>query len=145
MLFGSVLDVLTRYDWPGIIGELDNTVRSLVLFADGDTVEPAHLAEFKEFGGKQGMGRASTHGDRATSQDSTSGGTPSPGVPLGQMKKQLEFEAISKALEDAKGNISRAADLLQMKRPRLSQIVNGNPALRTIKERWRAEGEGGAA
>ena len=33
-------------------------------------------------------------------------------------------ELIERALEDSEGNISRAAELLGMKRPRLSKLVN---------------------
>jgi sigma-54 specific flagellar transcriptional regulator A len=39
------------------------------------------------------------------------------------MKKQLERECIQRALEETSGNITRAAQLLGMKRPRLSQLV----------------------
>ena len=39
------------------------------------------------------------------------------------MKKRLEQECISRALIETGGNITRAAALLGMKRPRLSQLV----------------------
>jgi transcriptional regulator with GAF, ATPase, and Fis domain/tetratricopeptide (TPR) repeat protein len=42
---------------------------------------------------------------------------------LFEMKKQLERECIVRALEETGGNITRAASLLGMKRPRLSQLV----------------------
>lgn len=125
----TAMELLGRYDWPGNVRELENAIRSVVLFVDGDTMDVEHLAEFREL--------------KAAARSTTpvavpgSGATP---LPLGQMKKQLEFDSISRALEEARGNISRAADLLQMKRPRLSQIVNGNEQLKAIKERFRAEG-----
>jgi transcriptional regulator with GAF, ATPase, and Fis domain len=40
-----------------------------------------------------------------------------------EMKKVLERECIIRALEETDGNITRAASLLGMKRPRLSQLV----------------------
>jgi DNA-binding NtrC family response regulator/tetratricopeptide (TPR) repeat protein len=129
-------DALVRYDWPGNIRELENTVRTLVLFAEGDRIEAEHLREFKEFSVRPTPPRGAGTGPPE--------GLPS-GVALGTMKRQLEFDAISQALQEARGNISKAAELLQMKRPRLSQIVNGNPALRAIKDRQRVGGEGGAA
>lgn len=39
------------------------------------------------------------------------------------MKRQIERDCIARALEETKGNITRAATLLGMKRPRLSQLV----------------------
>ena len=39
------------------------------------------------------------------------------------MKRLIERECIARALSDASGNITRAATLLGMKRPRLSQLV----------------------
>jgi transcriptional regulator with GAF, ATPase, and Fis domain len=42
---------------------------------------------------------------------------------LFEMKKNLERECIVRALEETNGNITRAAALLGMKRPRLSQLV----------------------
>ena len=42
---------------------------------------------------------------------------------LFEMKKRLERECIVRALEETNGNITRAASLLGMKRPRLSQLV----------------------
>ncbi|MFO0759140.1 MAG: sigma 54-interacting transcriptional regulator [Byssovorax sp.] len=45
------------------------------------------------------------------------------GVSLSDMKRQIERDCIERALTEASGNITRAATLLGMKRPRLSQLV----------------------
>jgi transcriptional regulator with GAF, ATPase, and Fis domain/tetratricopeptide (TPR) repeat protein len=45
------------------------------------------------------------------------------GVSLHDMKRQIEEECIARALAESKGNITKAAALLGMKRPRLSQLV----------------------
>jgi DNA-binding NtrC family response regulator len=45
------------------------------------------------------------------------------GVSLGEMKRRIERECIARALSESDGNITRAATLLGMKRPRLSQLV----------------------
>ncbi len=45
------------------------------------------------------------------------------GVSLHDMKRLIERDCIARALSDAGGNITRAATLLGMKRPRLSQLV----------------------
>ena len=45
------------------------------------------------------------------------------GVSLHDMKRLIERECIVRALGEAGGNITKAATLLGMKRPRLSQLV----------------------
>ncbi|WP_437946807.1 sigma 54-interacting transcriptional regulator [Sorangium sp. So ce296] len=45
------------------------------------------------------------------------------GVSLSDMKREIERECIARALDESRGNITRAAVLLGMKRPRLSQLV----------------------
>jgi DNA-binding NtrC family response regulator len=44
-------------------------------------------------------------------------------VSLSDLKRQIERDCIARALAETKGNITRAAALLGMKRPRLSQLV----------------------
>ncbi len=44
-------------------------------------------------------------------------------VSLGDLKRQIERDCVARALAETKGNITRAATLLGMKRPRLSQLV----------------------
>ncbi|MDB4941534.1 MAG: Nitrogenase (molybdenum-iron)-specific transcriptional regulator NifA [Labilithrix sp.] len=44
-------------------------------------------------------------------------------VSLADIKRQIERDCIARALVETKGNITRAAALLGMKRPRLSQLV----------------------
>ena len=53
---------------------------------------------------------------------------------LSELKKHIEFEAISAALRKEKGNITRAAKRLGIKRPRLSQIIHANIDLGLLKE-----------
>jgi DNA-binding NtrC family response regulator/tetratricopeptide (TPR) repeat protein len=45
------------------------------------------------------------------------------GVSLSDLKRDIERECIARALAETSGNITRAAGLLGMKRPRLSQLV----------------------
>jgi len=45
------------------------------------------------------------------------------GVSLHDLKRSIERDCIVKALQDSLGNITKAAVLLGMKRPRLSQLV----------------------
>ena len=45
------------------------------------------------------------------------------GLSLSEYKRRIEEECIGRALRQTNGNITRAAVLLKMKRPRLSQLV----------------------
>lgn len=53
---------------------------------------------------------------------------------LKDLKSRLEKQSIERALRETEGNITRAAELLDMTRPRLSQIVNGDDQLLALKE-----------
>ena len=55
------------------------------------------------------------------------------GLSLTRLKKRLEMEAIRRAITETEGNVTQAAKLLKMKRPRLSQIINGDPDLAALK------------
>ena len=68
-------------------------------------------------------------------------GEESDGLALGDLKRRLEFEAIANAIRHTSGNVTRAAALLKMKRPRLSQIINGNPELKVMKDGLRRADE----
>jgi DNA-binding NtrC family response regulator len=54
------------------------------------------------------------------------------GLSLRDLRHEVEMQCIKRALLEAKGNISEAARLLQMKRSRLSQIVNAEAELREV-------------
>lgn len=45
------------------------------------------------------------------------------GLSLPDFKREIEKQCIERALDEAGGNITRAAALLGMKRPRVSQLV----------------------
>src|SRR5262249_33370345 len=45
------------------------------------------------------------------------------GIGLRELQEKIEIECITRALTEAHGNITRAAVLLKMKRPRLSQLI----------------------
>jgi len=58
----------------------------------------------------------------------------SEGLGLPDLRKRLEVECIKRALIDTEGNITKAAKALDMKRPRLSQIINATPELAELKK-----------
>jgi two-component system repressor protein LuxO len=98
---------LTRYPWPGNIRELQNLLRNVVLFNEGDTVTAAMLSRLDANPAPRptppqppAMLRAAdtTDGDRAAVK------------PLWQVEK----EAIEAALAVCGGNVPRAAALLEV-------------------------------
>ncbi len=195
-LSSAAADVLMRYRWPGNIRELQNVIRSVALFCEGDTVDIDDLAEFPELfanlttrvpvaatlppspapAPRPAVVVQSSRGSfiaEAPPTTPTNGPTNAPaptpsspstqlptpsegaertdtqdvyrrvsedsgGMALGDLKRRLEFEAIANAIRQTGGNVTKAAALLKMKRPRLSQIINGNPELRAVKEGLRS-------
>ncbi|HJL20124.1 MAG TPA: sigma 54-interacting transcriptional regulator [Sandaracinaceae bacterium LLY-WYZ-13_1] len=128
----EALEALARHRWPGNVRELENVLRSATLFADGPVLVPPDFAAFAD-------GFVPVEGaDGSTEAASEAPPPPSARRPLESMlyervrdgesslldfKKFVERECIVRALDETEGNITRAARLLGMKRPRLSQLV----------------------
>ncbi|MFT5356388.1 MAG: DNA-binding NtrC family response regulator, partial [Polyangiales bacterium] len=120
-----VLSMLQRHGWPGNIRELENVLRSAALFSEGEQLRVADFEAFSDsFGTKRtGAVPGSNIAAPAMMEDELYARIRSGENSLFEMKKLLERECIIRALSDAEGNITKAADLLGMKRPRLSQLV----------------------
>ena len=158
----DALELLQRHRWPGNIRELENVLRAVSLFADGEHITASDLIDnVDDFrtaaqsgpasqpplslrpslvpaslpSGASGASGASGEG---SDDDDASGALPDfesgatsvayaqvrqGAVSLSDMKRQIERDCIARALAETKGNITRAAALLGMKRPRLSQLV----------------------
>lgn len=144
----DVLKFLASYSWPGNIRELQNFVKSILLFVEGDTVEMSHVQEFSEFFADgevdfelpeidyeveldeyEEVGETYEDPEEALVEQIIA-----EGLSLASIKKRLELESIRRALIETGGNITRAAEILQMKRPRLSQIVNSTDELLALKK-----------
>jgi DNA-binding NtrC family response regulator/tetratricopeptide (TPR) repeat protein len=163
----EALAVLTRHRWPGNIRELQNVIRSVALFCEHPIVQLSDLAEFPELFGSVDAAVAPSPtwtptayvapppvvvvtpvAPRAAVATTTTSPvappveTPPPpdhALSLGDLKRKLEFEAIAAAIRQTGGNVTQAAALLKMKRPRLSQIINGNPELKAVKDGLRSD------
>ena len=159
---------LEQYAWPGNVRELENVIRSVALFADGQTIERSDFDDYRElfedspaFEQVLGASRPTEPLAAAVSPPTTPPAAPlyalpppadarrasepaAPpesvlieqifelGVPLAELKRRIQDEAIAHALRVTKGNITRAAEMLGMKRPRLSQIINASEVLKQL-------------
>jgi len=85
---------LTEYAWPGNVRELENVIERALVLAQGTTIEPEHLAEFV-----QGNGRAVI---------------PADDLSIKRQTEELERRLIRRALEQTRGNRTRAAQLLEL-------------------------------
>ena len=113
--------MLRRHDWPGNVRELENVLRSASLFAEGGHVAAADLGEL--------LASPRVARDvRAVGTDAPAPGSAwqrlsSEGLSLKELKTRVEIECIERAVSESRGNITKAAELLGMKRPRLSQLI----------------------
>jgi transcriptional regulator with GAF, ATPase, and Fis domain len=146
----DAIELLARHRWPGNVRELENALRASSLFADGDFITASTLADnvddLRSVASASQLRRASYVPPSQPELDpdgealDASVVEPLPSsessatsvayaqvrqgsVSLSDMKRQIERDCIARALAETRGNITRAAALLGMKRPRLSQLV----------------------
>lgn len=144
----EVVQFLSSYSWPGNVRELKNLIQNVLLFVEGNTVQMPHLKELGEFfsDGQVDLDLPDVeHQIELPSYDDVGETYEDPqgalvarivgeGLSLSEMKKRLELDSIRSALTETGGNITQAAKILQMKRPRLSQIVNSTEELLALKD-----------
>jgi transcriptional regulator with GAF, ATPase, and Fis domain len=149
LLSEDALELLMRHRWPGNVRELENVLRVASLFAASETIEQKDIFEHVEVLRKLGteppsLGVRAPRALHERSRESIASpidAEPSArpldapvsgvayreireaGVSLSELKRRIERECICRALREAEGNITRAAAMLGMKRPRLSQLV----------------------
>ena len=109
--------------------ELENVLRASALLAESDELTPDDLQGLPELvrpapvGSYQSIPPPPPSGASANEVDLVYQRIRHGGVALFDMRREIERGCIAQALEEAGGNITRAATLLGMKRPRLSQLV----------------------
>lgn len=148
----EVTQFLARYQWPGNVRELENFVESVLLFSEGDQITMEDMGPFRDFFDERAIDETLPPVPIELILEETLEGHEAPqsragfeealveeivndGLSLTEMKKRLEIKCIERALLESDGNITRAAEILQMKRPRLSQIINGSEELLALKEK----------
>jgi DNA-binding NtrC family response regulator len=100
---GETMEILVSYSWPGNIRELQNALERAVILCEGSEILPAHL----NLSGPVPSQEASRVGDLVGLEGSLA-------EVAARASSLAEKEKIQMALEEAGGNKSRAALLLQV-------------------------------
>ncbi len=93
----KAMDFLMRYDWPGNIRELENTIERAVILARGEMITPEEFPE-------------SLHAAEAAAGEKLMN------LPAGKSLKEIEKEMILRTLKDTGGNRTRTAEILGISR-----------------------------
>jgi len=119
----EVLERLEAYRWPGNVRELENVLRSATLFTESDVLTLDDLGDhpqiLKAVPARGALPAVGGGGVEAAAWERMGAER----IGLRQLQEKIEIECITRALAESGGNITRAAELLKMKRPRLSQLI----------------------
>src|SRR6476469_2906586 len=107
----SALRRLVEYNWPGNVRELNNTIDRAVIMADGDEIAPKDFPDEITAGmSKNGI----------VEGDSETDGLQVPfTADFREDRREFERRYISRCLEYTQGNVTRAAEILDMHRQSL--------------------------
>lgn len=94
----SAFSMLSRYDWPGNIRELESVMERAVLFCQGSQIMPENFPE-------------QVQGTRTSASMCV--------IPPFMTLEDLEREAIAQTLERTDGNVKKTAEILDLHRPTL--------------------------
>jgi len=147
----DAIELLSRHKWPGNVRELDNALRAAALFAETNVITAADFVDNVDdlrlvAASKSRSSLPPPSSCLVVANDASEGeidvdfSEPLPqdeagataiayacvrqgSVSLSDLKRQIERDCVARALAETHGNITRAAALLGMKRPRLSQLV----------------------
>ncbi|HTL94373.1 MAG TPA: sigma-54 dependent transcriptional regulator [Gemmatimonadaceae bacterium] len=96
----EAMRMLGSYAWPGNVRELENVIERALVMATGSTVEPTHLVDLT----------ATT----TTTTEPTDAAVAYTDLSVKRQTEQLERVLIQRALEQTRGNRTRAAQLLEL-------------------------------
>lgn len=109
----AALDALTRYPWPGNIRELDNGIARAVVLSPTDTIEPDMLA---------------LPADDAVLCRREDAPLPYLNLPYHESMEQHSRYIIARAMEQAEGNQTKAAESLKLQRTYLVRLLKQQKA-----------------
>lgn len=104
----AALDTLARYPWPGNIRELDNVIARAVVLSQKDTIEPDMLALMADDASLRRPGDASL---------------PYLDLSYHESMEQHSRYIITRAMERAEGNQTKAAESLKLQRTYLARLL----------------------
>jgi DNA-binding NtrC family response regulator len=104
----EALEILSRYPWPGNVRELRNVMESVVVFHQGDVIQPSDLSvEVRESSGLASPGGAGAGSSPAGLAAPTAANAVEP-----RTMADIERQAILETLARTGGHRARAADVL---------------------------------
>ncbi|MEE8340110.1 MAG: sigma-54 dependent transcriptional regulator [Xanthomonadales bacterium] len=98
--------LISRYQWPGNVRQLQNVIRNIVVLQDGETITLQMLPALMN----DGSGESSAHPPRSQTELIQASIEKQPVKPLWLREK----EVIESAINDCGGNVPRAAALLEV-------------------------------
>jgi DNA-binding NtrC family response regulator len=101
----AAMEALARYSWPGNIRELDNVIARAVILSQADMIEPEVLA--LDFTSPDGNGDALSYLR----------------LPYHESMEAHSRHIIDRALRDADGNQTKAAERLKLQRTYLARLL----------------------
>lgn len=115
----DALKLLTSYDWPGNVRQLRNLVERLTVFHSGESVSAEVV--MNRLGRPESIAAPEAPPEPAITRQADA--LEGPIRPLAQAKTEFERAYIRRALEETGGNITRAAELLDLARENLSRKI----------------------
>ncbi|UJR86293.1 sigma 54-interacting transcriptional regulator [Sandaracinus amylolyticus] len=116
---------MRAHRWPGNVRELENVLRAASVLAQDATLEVDDVAPHLVSPHAVSPHAAATNDDDAESGELETlyWASLGDGHSVYELRRSLERRAIERAIDEAGGNLSQAAQRLGMKRPRLSQLA----------------------
>ena len=109
----GTLKRLLEYSWPGNVRELRNTIDRAVIMADGDEITPRDLPD------EITAGMPISSSNNGTSEGENDGLRVPFTADFREDRREFERRYISRCLEHTHGNVTRAAEILDMHRQSL--------------------------
>jgi DNA-binding NtrC family response regulator len=107
----GTLKRLVEYNWPGNVRELKNTIDRAVIMAEGEEITPRDLPDEITAGIPKG--------DISDSADESNGLRVPFTADFREDRREFERRYITRCLEHTQGNVTRAAEILDMHRQSL--------------------------
>jgi len=113
---------LLDYNWPGNVRELENKVKRAVVMTESAIIEPWDLG-FEDLKPTAAQLTTDSIEGNPSATSTESGVLKLEGLTLKEARSRIETELIQHALEEAQGNVQKAAELLAVSRPTFYDLL----------------------